>query len=52
MYPRGNCWDNALQESSFGHLKDEINLEEQETYDELQIEIDDYICYYNHQCYQ
>mgnify|MGYP000917795877 CR=1 FL=1 len=23
---RGNCWDNALQESFFGHMKDEITF--------------------------
>jgi len=26
MSRRGNCWDNAPQESFFGHLKDETNL--------------------------
>lgn len=25
MSRRGNCWDNAPQESFFGHMKDEIN---------------------------
>ena len=25
MSRRGNCWDNALQESFFGHFKDEAN---------------------------
>ena len=25
MSRRGNCWDNAPQESFFGHLKDEIH---------------------------
>jgi transposase InsO family protein len=25
MSRRGNCWDNAPQESFFGHLKDEVN---------------------------
>ncbi|WP_459771611.1 DDE-type integrase/transposase/recombinase, partial [Alkalibacterium sp. s-m-28] len=24
MSRRGNCWDNAPQESFFGHMKDEI----------------------------
>lgn len=27
MSRRGNCWDNAPQESFFGHMKDEIHLE-------------------------
>lgn len=26
MSRRGNCWDNAPQESFFGHFKDEINF--------------------------
>ena len=26
MSRRGNCWDNAPQESFFGHMKDEIDL--------------------------
>jgi len=26
MYRRGNCWDNAPQESLFGHFKDETDL--------------------------
>ena len=25
MSRRGNCWDNAPQESFFGHMKDEID---------------------------
>ncbi len=25
MSRRGNCWDNAPQESFFGHMKDEIS---------------------------
>lgn len=28
---RGNCWDNAPQESFFGHMKDEIDLSEKST---------------------
>ena len=27
MSRRGNCWDNAPQESYFGHMKDELNLD-------------------------
>ena len=26
MSRKGNCWDNAPQESFFGHMKDEIDL--------------------------
>ena len=47
MSRRGNCWDNAPQESFFGHLKDEINIKQCNTFEELKQEIDDYILYYN-----
>lgn len=47
MSRRGNCWDNAPQESFFGHLKDEISIEECETFEDLVKEIDSYIEYYN-----
>ena len=30
-----NCWDNASQESFFGHLKDETSIKECETFEEL-----------------
>lgn len=26
MSRRGNCWDNAPQESFFGHMKDEVDF--------------------------
>jgi len=48
MSRRGNCWDNALQESFFGHLKDEINIKDCRTLAEVQQEIKAYIKYYNH----
>ena len=47
MSIRGNCWDNAPQESFFGHMKDEINYKSCSTLEELQLIIDDYIDYYN-----
>ena len=47
MSRRGNCWDNALQESFFGHLKDEINIKDCQTLAEVQEEIKEYISYYN-----
>lgn len=47
MSRRGNCWDNAPQESFFGHLKDEAYIKECETFEELVTEIDAYIDYYN-----
>ena len=47
MSRRGNWWDNAPQESFFGHLKDESNIKECKTFKELEVEINDYMKYYN-----
>ncbi len=52
MSRRGNCWDNAPQESFFGHLKDEVNYKACKTLNELQREISRYIKYYNNFRYQ
>lgn len=48
MSRRGNCWDNAPQESFFGHLKDESNIKECETLEQVKQEIKRYMIYYNH----
>lgn len=52
MSRRGNCWDNAPQESFFGHMKDEIHLDKCNSYGELCNEIDNYMDYYNNERYQ
>ncbi|WP_432613181.1 IS3 family transposase [Halobacillus litoralis] len=52
MSRRGNCWDNAPQESFFGHLKDETYIKECSTLEEVKKEIKQYMIYYNHQRYQ
>lgn len=52
MSRRGNCWDNAPQESFFGHMKDEIDLSWCKTFEDLKAEIDDYMDYYNNERYQ
>lgn len=52
MSRRGNCWDNAPQESFFGHFKDEANIKSCTTLDELKYEIKQYMIYYNHYRYQ
>ena len=49
MSRRGNCWDNAVQESFFGHFKDECHYEECRTLKELQECIDRYSFYYNNE---
>lgn len=52
MSRKGNCWDNAPQESFFGHMKDEINISSCNTFSEVKTVIDDYMDYYNTERYQ
>lgn len=52
MSRRGNCWDNAPQESFFGHFKDETYIKPCTTLEELKREIKQYMIYYNHYRYQ
>lgn len=54
MSRKGNCWDNAPQESFFGHMKDEIKYEllQLKSFDEVKAMIDDWIDYYNNDRYQ
>ncbi len=35
MSRKANCWDNAPQESFYGHMKDEIDISECITYEEI-----------------
>lgn len=54
MSRRGNCWDNAPQESFFGHMKQELQLKAKkwESFAEVQEAIDDWIDYYNNDRYK
>lgn len=52
MSRKGNCWDNAPQESFFGHMKDEIDLSGCETFLQVKAHIDDWMDYYNNDRYQ
>lgn len=54
MSRRGNCWDNAPQESFFGRMKDHIGdrIQECTTYEEVAVVIDDWMDYYNNDRYQ
>lgn len=54
MSRKGNCWDNAPQESFFGHMKDEIMtaIRNAKSFDEIKAIIDDWIDYYNNERYQ
>ena len=54
MSRKGNCWDNAPQESFFGHMKDEIKelISRCKTIEEVREVVDDWMDYYNHDRYQ
>lgn len=52
MSRKGNCWDNAPQESFFGHMKDEIDLSNCKEFIEVKEIIEDWMDYYNNERYQ
>ena len=54
MSRRGNCWDNAPQESFFGHMKDHLSeqFKQYTKFEQVKSAIDDYIDYYNNDRYQ
>ncbi len=54
MSRKGNCWDNAPQESFFGHMKDELAREISgwASCADARRSIDDWIDYYNNDRYQ
>ena len=54
MSRRGNCWDNAPQESFYGHMKDELadKMALWETFDDARCDVDDWFDYYNNDRYQ
>lgn len=54
MSRRGNCWDNAPQESFYGHMKDELKekMATWETFEDAKRDVDDWFDYYNKDRYQ
>ena len=54
MSRKGNCWDNAPQESFFGHMKDELKPYSRKwtAFEQVKERIDDWIDYYNNDRYQ
>lgn len=54
MSRKGNCWDNAPQESFHGHMKDHISEKLADCTEFLEVKaiVDDYIDYYNNRRYQ
>jgi transposase InsO family protein len=53
MSRRGNCWDNAPQESFFGHMKDHLmeRIEGAKEFEHIQTAVEDYMDYYNNERY-
>ena len=49
MSKRGNCWDNAPQESFFGHFKDEFDYKNCNDLNELKVGCEYYADYYNNE---
>lgn len=47
MSRRANCWDNAPQESFFGHMKDEIDISHCTSFREIHEAVSDWTDYYN-----
>ena len=52
MSHRGNCWDNAPQESLFGHMKDEIHFNTTDGHNRVKEKVLAWINYYNSERYQ
>ena len=54
MSRKGNCWDNAPQESFFGHMKDDLQVRSRNwnTIQEAESAISDWMDYYNNDRYQ
>jgi transposase InsO family protein len=52
MSRKANCWDNAPQESFYGHMKDEIDISLCSTFDEVMQVIAAWADYYNNDRYQ
>jgi len=54
MSRRGNCWDNAPQESFFGRMKDHLEhrFKECTEFSDVEVIIDDWMDYYNNERYQ
>ncbi|TQR16347.1 IS3 family transposase [Psychrobacillus vulpis] len=47
MSRRGNCIDNAPMESFFGHMKDEMDYKQVQTFEDLKQLVNQYMIFYN-----
>ena len=52
MSRKANCWDNAPQESFFGHMKEELDFSKCVTHEDVEQILEDWIEYYNNDRYQ
>jgi len=52
MSRKANCWDNAPQESLFGHMKEEIHILPSDVHTDIVRKVSDWIDYYNFDRYQ
>ena len=52
MSRRANCWDNAPQESFYGHMKDEIDISQCRSFEDIYRVVSDWTDYYNNDRYQ
>jgi transposase InsO family protein len=52
MSRRANCWDNAPQESLFGHMKSEVHFKPSANHADIARKVLDWIDYYNNDRYQ
>jgi transposase InsO family protein len=52
MSRKACCWDNAPQESFFGHMKDDIDISWCSSFDDVHQEISEWTDYYNNDRYQ
>jgi len=49
MSRKGNCIDNAPMESFFGHMKDDVDYKGNKTFEELRLQVEEYVRYYNNE---
>ena len=49
MSRKGSCIDNAPIESFFGHMKDDVNYKKNKTFEELRLQVEEYVRYYNNE---
>ena len=52
MSRKACCWDNAPQESLFGHMKDDIKVNPSDSHATIAPKIDGWVDYYNNERYQ